>query len=547
MRIAPAIVLLLAASAARADDTKIVTSVDGIAALGGHVVDMTSEGRFVLFTSTYSGYVAGDTNGGPDLFVVDRSIGAIERINVASDGSEDKHFEFEEDLRGSSISDDGNRVAFCCGARFDPADNPGWDVYLRDRAAGTTTLVSKGSSKGTMLQDSLLPQMSRDGSKVVFMSYLTSLVSGDTNNAADIFEWDVATDAMVRVSVDSNGNQLVFPNTFPHASADGSVVAFTQPQVHGDVVRGVYTFVKDLNTGTLERGDWDSTGTFTSSYSTLDAVSRDGRYVLFHCFEPLVPEDTNLATDGFVRDRTLSTTERVTFAPGFAEIATESFARSLSDDGRRVEFVTRAGLTPGDDNGFADVYVANRDTGAVLRVSLGPQGEESHFDTDGVALSGDGRFALFTVPADDLWPGDADANDDGFLRELSAIDAAWTNYGSGFPGRFGEPTLALDDLPRRTLDVTLSIGNSCGAYSIAAILFGAASQSLPTNLGGMLLVVPLESTVVPLSPFGNDFMFTVPETGNLPGVHVFLQALELDSWAAKGVSFTAGLDATIGD
>ena len=122
MRIAPAIVLLLAASTARADDTKIVTSVDGIAALGGHVVDMTSEGRFVLFTSTYSGYVAGDTNGGPDLFVVDRSIGAIERINVASDGSEDKHFEFEEDLRGSSISDDGNRVAFCCGAHFDPAE-----------------------------------------------------------------------------------------------------------------------------------------------------------------------------------------------------------------------------------------------------------------------------------------------------------------------------------------------------------------------------------------------------------------------------------------
>jgi hypothetical protein len=295
--------LLLAASTARADDTKIVTSVDGVAALGGHAVDMTSDGRFVLFTSSNPNYVAGDTNGLPDLFVIDRTTGAIERVNVASDGSEETGYEDASILSCSSISDDGNLVAFTTAAAFDPADNPSSDVYLRDRAAGTTTLVSKGSSKGTALQDSLLAQVTRDGSHVVFMSYLTTLVSGDTNNAADIFEWEAATGAMVRVSVDSNGKQLLYPNTFPRVSADGSVVAFTQVQLHGDVIHGYYTYVKDLSTGILERGDWDSTGTFTSSYSTLDAISRDGRYVLFDCVEALVPEDANGKADGYVRDR----------------------------------------------------------------------------------------------------------------------------------------------------------------------------------------------------------------------------------------------------
>jgi Tol biopolymer transport system component len=546
-RLASGAALLLAASTARADDTKIVTSVDGITALGGHVVDMSSDGRFVLFTSTNSNYVAGDTNGLPDLFVIDRTTGGIERVNVASDGSEETGYEDEGFLRFSSISDDGNLVAFTTAAVFDPDDNPGWDVYLRDRAAGTTTLVSKGSSKGTIFESALLGQVTRDGSHVVFMSTLTTLVSGDTNSAADVFEWEVATGAMVRVSVDSSGKQLFLPNTYPHPSADGSVVAFTQVQLHGDVIRGFYTYVKDLNTGILDRADLDSTGTFTSSYSTLDAISRDGRYVLFHCAESLVPEDTNGKSDGFVRDRTLATTERVTFAPGFAEIPDTSFARALSDDGRRVEFVTSAGLTPDDDDSSQDVFVANRDTGAVLRVSLGPNGEESVVATDGVALSGDGSIALFTAAVDDLWPGDADATEDGFVRELSTVAAAWTNYGSGFPGRNGEPTLVLGDVPRRTLDVTLSIGNSSGTYTVAVLLFGAASQSLPTGLGGTLLVSPLEWIAVPLSPYANDLPFTVPADGNLPGVHVYLQALELDPWAARGVSFTPGLDATIGD
>jgi hypothetical protein len=30
-------------------------------------------------------------------------------------------------------------------------------------------------------------------------------------------------------------------------------------------------------------------------------------------------------------------------------------------------------------------------------------------------------------------------------------------------------------------------------------------------------------------------------------VHVYLQVLELDPWAVKGVSFTPGVDLTIGD
>jgi cysteine-rich repeat protein len=62
------------------------------------------------------------------------------------------------------------------------------DVFLRDREAGTTTLVSVpagggladgGSSGGS--------GVSNDGSAMVFLSDATNLVSGDTNGKRDLF------------------------------------------------------------------------------------------------------------------------------------------------------------------------------------------------------------------------------------------------------------------------------------------------------------------------------------------------------------------------
>jgi hypothetical protein len=193
------------------------------------------------------------------------------------------------------------------------------------------------------------------------------------------------------------------------------------------------------------------------------------------------------------------------------------------------------------------VFVYDRDTEVALRVSAGPHDERADLDCTGGPLSGDGHIACFGTPSGTLWPGDSGYGDDVFVRDLSAIPAAWTNYGSGLDGRFGVPALTLSALPRRTSTIDVEVGNSSGLYTVSVLFVGVASASLPTSLGGTLLVDPITTATLPLTPYDEGFPLTVPDGGDLPGVHVYLQVLELDPWAMEGVSFTPGLDVTIGD
>jgi hypothetical protein len=50
-----------------------------------------------------------------------------------------------------------------------------------------------------------------------------------------------------------------------------------------------------------------------------------------------------------------------------------------------------------------------------------------------------------------------------------------------------------------------------------------------------------------LTPFGASLPGTIPDDGWACGLSADLQILELDPWAAKGVSFSAGLELVFGD
>lgn len=68
---------------------------------------ISAEGQYVVFASTSSNLVSGDTNGVSDVFVHDQITGQTERISVASDGTQGNLTSYS-----SSISDDGRYVAF---------------------------------------------------------------------------------------------------------------------------------------------------------------------------------------------------------------------------------------------------------------------------------------------------------------------------------------------------------------------------------------------------------------------------------------------------
>ena len=90
----------------------------------------------------------------------------------------------------------------------------------------TTRRVSVDTNGTQGNGSSASPSISADGRYVTFYSNASNLVSGDTNNAPDIFVYDTVANTTRRVSVDSNGTQGNNTSTSPSISADGSRVAF---------------------------------------------------------------------------------------------------------------------------------------------------------------------------------------------------------------------------------------------------------------------------------------------------------------------------------
>jgi Ca2+-binding RTX toxin-like protein len=68
---------------------------------------------------------------------------------------------------------------------------------------------------------------SPDGTKVVFYSRASNLVTDDTNNASDIFIKDLVTGAIERISTDAVGGQGNSGSFRPAFSPDGTKVAFS--------------------------------------------------------------------------------------------------------------------------------------------------------------------------------------------------------------------------------------------------------------------------------------------------------------------------------
>ena len=257
----------------------------------------------MVFYSSASNLVSGDTNGWSDIFVHDRQTGQTTRVSVASDGTQGNSASDKP-----SISSDGRYVAFKSTAtNLVSGDTNGFiDVFVHDRQTGQTTRVSLASDSTQGNGDSYSPSISADGRYVAFRSSASNLVSGDTNGTSDIFVHDRQGGGTTRVSVASDGTQGNGDSYSPSISADGRYVAFMSAAsnlVSGDTCCSDI-FVHDRQSGQTTRVSVASDGAQGNNHSWYPSISADGRYVAFHSYASnLVSGDTNSAPDVFVHDR----------------------------------------------------------------------------------------------------------------------------------------------------------------------------------------------------------------------------------------------------
>jgi Tol biopolymer transport system component len=546
----------LAAASAQAQETERV-SVDGAGIEGdgeSYCIGpaLSKDGRFVGFGSFATNLVSGDLNGRFDLFVRDRSTGVVERVSVDSAGGEGNgaaHLPL-------SITPDGRFVAFASDADNLVAGdtNGATDVFVRDRATGTTERVSVdsagGESKGGKSKiGGEYPSLSADGRYVAFTGYGDDLVAGDSNGSADVFVHDRTTGATERVSVDSAGAQAGGGSLQPVLSADGHTVAFASEAddlVAGDANHAWDVFVRDLVSGVTERVSVDSLGLEGNGDSYRPSLSDSGSIVVFTSLaKNLVAGDANQATDVFVHDRASGLTERVSVDSSGGEAAGGSEYATVSSDGNRIAFDSQAAnLVAGDTNGQWDVFLRDRAAGTTERMSIDSSGVEGAGESRGGAISGSGHEVAFESRAANLVAGDTNAMKDAFVHVDCGL-ATSANYGAGVAGTFGVPSLS-SGAPILGTTVTVSVDNSLHAPTAGILFLGFQQARLHTNFGGELLLVPALCVPITFSYGTDSFVGTLPDDDLLCGYVLDLQVVEADPGAVKGVSFTPGLELVLG-
>lgn len=144
----------------------------------------SSDGRFIAFDSLAWNLVPGDTNGVADAFVHDRQTGTTERVSVATGSTQGNAASGSTLSPSVAISTDGRFVAFTSTAsNLVPGDTNGTtDVFVRDRQTGTTERVSVSSAGAQANDASTDPAISGDGTLVAFFSAASNLVPNDTNS-----------------------------------------------------------------------------------------------------------------------------------------------------------------------------------------------------------------------------------------------------------------------------------------------------------------------------------------------------------------------------
>ena len=174
--------------------------------------------------------------------------------------------------------------------------------------------------------------------------------------------------------------------------------------------------------GRTERVSVGVDGTEGNDDAGLGDLSADGRFVAFETRAyNLLPEDTWFVQDIYVRDRLTGSLTRVSVTSDGQEAYGESFRPSISADGRYVAFDSYAGnLAEGDTNGCLDVFVHDRATGVTRIVSASSDGTIGNLGSAGPTISPDGTVVAFNSYSTNLVRGDSNGLQDMYVHDLQS-------------------------------------------------------------------------------------------------------------------------------
>jgi Tol biopolymer transport system component len=501
--------------------------------------EISRDGAYIAFLSSASDLIAGQVGNQGNVFLYDRVAGSTILVSRSA-GSLTTGGNDASGL--PAIDGDGSAVAYWSNATdLIPGQVASGflNVFVFDRLAGTTTLVSHAAGSPTSGADAApgpasALQISVDGRYIVFLSPATNLISGflGASGVDSLYLYDRVTATTTLVSHASGSattaaDAAVFDFQI---DAAGRFVAFSAAASNLVAGQGssneFQTFLFDRTTGvvTLVSHAAGSPLAPGNDLSFISSISADGNTLalvsLAYDLVPGVPQGENVnpaPTQVYLYDRRTDSMLLVSHKSGQPHTPATVFCGNslVSADGSRVTFTTEepallpglsgCGTTPTFD--VLNVYVYDRATDGLQLASHAPGAATTcgNGQSGPSAISADGTFVAITSSASNLAAGDFNGAEDAFL------------YTADLPGRafFTLPPCRLLDTRQSGQGPALVSGSKrvLAVHGVCGI--PATARAIAVNLavtqataGGHLTLYPGDGSL----PLASTLNFSAGQT-----------------------------------
>ncbi|MBD0383993.1 cadherin-like beta sandwich domain-containing protein [Paenibacillus sedimenti] len=344
-------------------------------------------------------------------------------------------------------------------------DNPGESASKHSAATAPVTTVAANASLSwnllSKVDRSLIPtlyynrdnpelKLSTDGRYIGFNRLDLAADQSQLKQVLSVYDRVTGvTDNVYSAEVPILANQILRFDI----SGDARYVAFSYAEgIHLPEPRtSVYLFDRETRmltaiTGNTGKRDFDDD-------TDMVSISADGQYVAFDSNAAgLVPEDTDDLRDVFVYDRESGSIQRISTRVGMKDNDYgDSNAPSISWDGRYIAFQTDAKLVDDDSHDHPDIYVYDREGGNApfQRVSAGLNGEEADGRSSHPSISDDGQVIAYESEARNLVVDDTNDLKDIFVYDKRSAMTKRVSIGAGgipFSRDSEQPAISDDGL-----------------------------------------------------------------------------------------------------
>ncbi|MFC0213482.1 S-layer homology domain-containing protein [Paenibacillus chartarius] len=289
----------------------------------------------------------------------------------------------------TKLSADERYLAFMT---YKPEDEHGSGqkiVMVQDRQTGQYLRIRTPDREGSVIRYDMTPD-----ARYFAYTYGENTISGRTK----VYWYDLQSDELVTVNGISSTNEWRSGDgEYVSISADGRFVAFDTEanglvanDVNGE--RDVYLYDRQAAGNKLERISVPKEQTWNND-SWAPSLSADGSRIAFVSKAKLTDLEDYIGTESvYLLDRHASDPAKA------LQRVTQGTGPSLSSDGLKLAFTSyRDDLVSGDTNNSKDIFVYHTNENMFRRVSMQTDGSEHTGDSDHASISRNGAYVAYEL------------------------------------------------------------------------------------------------------------------------------------------------------